>query len=119
MVTIIDFVLRQSEEGKNFCALVLQGGIEMVQSKETGRYYATAKKTTIASTFDETTCQSLVGEKIPGQIVKEICEPYSYTIQDTGEVVELSHRWVYQPDAVEVKPVYQGKVEQPLHVDAF
>lgn len=114
MVTIVDYALRQTAEGKDFFALVLQGGIEMVMSKESGRYYATAKQTTVSSTFDELTCKSLIGEKISGMIVKQNCEPYSYTVKETGEVVELSHRWVYLPEASKVEPVYQGKVTQPL-----
>lgn len=119
MVTIVDYALRQKEDGTGFCALILQGGIEMVQSKTTGMFYATAKQTSIPSTFNEATCQSLIGEKLPGRIVKDECEAYSYTIKETGEIVELSHRWVYQPDEVEAKPVYQGKVTQPLYTEVI
>jgi hypothetical protein len=28
------------------------------------------------------------------------CEPYEYTIQETGEVIDLAHRWEYQPEEV-------------------
>jgi hypothetical protein len=35
----------------------LQGGIEMVKSKETDKFYVTARKASISSTFDELTCQ--------------------------------------------------------------
>lgn len=119
MVTVVDYALRQKEDGKGFYSLVLQGGIEMVMSKETGRFYATAKQTSIASTFNEATCQSLIGEKLPGRIVKEQCEAYSYTIRETGEVVELTHRWVYQPDEIEAKPVYQEKITQPLYSEVI
>jgi hypothetical protein len=94
--------------------LILQGGIEMVKSKETGNFYATAKRATVTSTFDEQTCKSLVGEKLPGVISKENCEAYNYTIRETGEIVELSHRWVYLPEEPAAKPVYQGKVTEPL-----
>lgn len=114
MVTIVDYAQRANSEGKEFFALTLQGGIDMVLSKETGRYYATAKRATVPSTFDEQTCKSLVGEKIPGVVVKEACDPYSYTVRETGEIIELSHHWVYYPEPAKVEPVYQGKVTQPL-----
>jgi hypothetical protein len=38
MVTIINFEKRQSKSGKEFHALILQGGIEMVRSAETGQF---------------------------------------------------------------------------------
>ena len=44
MVRIIDYKTRQKEDGTEFYLLEVQGGIEMVKSKETGLYYATAKK---------------------------------------------------------------------------
>ncbi len=68
MVTIVDFVKRKNSEGEEFNALILQGGIELVKSRETGRYYATAKKTSITSTFDDAMCQSLIGTQIPGSV---------------------------------------------------
>jgi hypothetical protein len=52
MVTIVDYSLRTNQEGKEFFALILQGGIELVKSKATERYYATLKKCQIISTFD-------------------------------------------------------------------
>ena len=44
MVTIIDFALRTNNEGKEFYSLILQGGIQMVNSKVTDRYYALLKQ---------------------------------------------------------------------------
>ena len=44
MVTIINFEKRQSKSGKEFHALIIQGGIEMVRSAETGQFYATVKR---------------------------------------------------------------------------
>jgi hypothetical protein len=43
MVTISGYAERESADGKKFYALILQGGIEMVLSEETGRYYATCQ----------------------------------------------------------------------------
>ena len=78
-----------------FFALNLQGGIELVKSKETGLYYATAKRASITSTFDEETCKNLVGQELEGKIQKVECEPFEFTDEETGEIVELDYRWVY------------------------
>lgn len=109
MVTIVDFALRTNREGEDFYALILQGGIEMVKSKETERYYATSKKCSIPSTFDELTCQALIGEKIPRTIHRQECEPYEMTFKETGEVVELSHRWIYLPEGATLEDaIFEG-----------
>lgn len=98
MVRIIKFEKRQSEDGRDFIALILQGGVEMVQSKDTGNFYATARKASIPSTFDEEIAMNLIGQEIPGTIEKEECDPYEVINQDTGEVTELRHRYVYIPE---------------------
>lgn len=98
MVKIINYKERESEEGNVFFVLELQGGIEMVKSQTTQRYYVTAKKATIPSTFDGDTCKSLIGTEMPGKIAKVETEPYEYTIKETGEVIELNFRYEYCPD---------------------
>ena len=100
MVRIIGYKERNKDDGSSFFVLELQGGIEMVKSKETGNFYATAKKAFIPSTFDEATCSALVGSEMDGKIVKEACEEFTYTIKETGEEVTLQHRWVYSSDEV-------------------
>lgn len=95
MVRIINYKERDKEDGTSFFVLELQGGIEMVQSKETGNFYATAKRAFIPSTFDEQTCSALIGTEMSGSISKESCEPFSYIVKETGEEITLSHRWVY------------------------
>ena len=60
MVTITGYALRKGQDEKEFFALILQGGIELIHSAN-GNLYATARKTSVASTFDEETCKSLVG----------------------------------------------------------
>ncbi len=61
MVRIVNYQKRTTEQGKEFFVLELQGGIEMVKSAETGKFYVTARKASISSTFDELTCQALIG----------------------------------------------------------
>ena len=41
MITITGYALRKSNDGKQFIALQLQGDVEMVQSMQTGKFYAT------------------------------------------------------------------------------
>ncbi len=98
MVRIEDYKKHLTDDGRDFLVLVVQGGIEMVKSKQSGGYYATVRKATIPSTFDELTCQSLIGAELPGSVIKVETEPYEYTIKDTGEVLELTHKWEYIPE---------------------
>jgi hypothetical protein len=102
MVTIVDVAERQSKEGKPFIALILQGGLEMVKSQKSGRYYATARKTSTPSTFSLEFAKTLIGQQIPGGIHKMEVDPYPYVIQETGEQIQLAHCWVYVPDGEEV-----------------
>lgn len=102
MVTIINYKERQTEDGKSFFVLEAQGGIEMIQSKVTGNFYATAKKAFIPATFDEVTCKALVGTQMQGDIIKEECEPYEYISKESGEVIMLSHRYIYSHNTSKV-----------------
>lgn len=112
MVTIVNYKERQKEDGTEFFVLELQGGIEMVKSKETGNFYATAKRAYIPSTFTKEVCQSLIGTQMPGGIVKEVCEPFNYVIKETGEEITLNHRWVYKSEEELQKPKATTMPEQ-------
>ena len=116
MVTISGYAERESADGKKFYALILQGGIEMVLSEESGRYYATAKQASITSTFDEATCKALVGTKLPGKIARIQSDPYDYTVKETGEIITLTHRWAYNPNesAVDEMVYEKAVVEDPF-----
>lgn len=109
MVRIINYKTRQREDGTEFYLLEVQGGIEMIQSKTTKQYYATAKKATVSTTFDEDTCRGLIGSEFPGKISKITTEPYQYTIKESGELVTLQHRYIYLPDNVESEEATQAK----------
>lgn len=97
MVKITDYKLRESLEGKSFFALTLQGGIEIVKSAS-GNAYATAKTASMPTTFNESTCQGMIGSELPGSVQKVECEPYEYIIQETGEVITLNHRYEYSEE---------------------
>jgi hypothetical protein len=98
MITISGYALRQSKEGKQFVALQLQGDVELIQSMQTGKFYATSKRCSITSTFDEATAKAIVGTKMPGSIERVQCEPYDFTVPETGEVITLMHTYEYVPE---------------------
>lgn len=115
MVTIIDYSERQRKDGTAFYVLILQGGLSLVQSKQTGNYYATLKKCSIPSTFDEATGKEMIGEKIAGSVQKKACEPYEFKVKETGEVIELSHRWVYLPEGATLEEaIFEGEPQMEL-----
>ena len=106
MVTVKNFKQRQSKEsGEFFNVLVLQGDVAPVKSTQTGRMYFTAKTCSVPCTFDDETCKSIIGSTFPGQIVKVECDEYDFAIPETGEVIQLSHRWEYYDPAFEGAPV--------------
>lgn len=98
MLTVTNFVSRTSQEGKTYCALELTSEEpEMVLSKATGRYYITARKCFMSTTFNEAICKNLLGKQFPGCIIKTECEPYEFTVPETGEVITRQHRYDYSP----------------------
>jgi hypothetical protein len=120
MVRIIDYKQHETAVGKTFYSLILQGGIAMVKSKETGMYYATSHNASITSTFDEATCKSLIGNEMPGSVAKVNCTPFEYVVPNTGEVLMLESRWVYQPEEVShEQAVFEGHTEKPITQDSF
>ena len=112
MVTVTNYTVATNSEGKSFVILELQGDLEMVQSQNSGKFYATARKCGITSTFDESTAAQLVGRQLPGSILKEACEPYEYTVPETGEQITLSHRYGYSP--TEPQPVVSQPKLEPV-----
>ena len=95
---IVDFKQRENAEGETFNALILEGEVEMVQSSESGNFYATARRASVTSTFTKERCEQLIGNKMPGRIEKVDCPDYEYTLPETGEVISLSHRYEYRPE---------------------
>jgi len=116
MVTVSNYVERKSADGRSFYALILQGGVEPVLSEQTGGYYLTAKQSSVTTTLDEITCKGLVGKQLRGKITKVVCDPYEHTIKETGEILQMRHRWVYNPNAAGVDEMVYEKavVEDPF-----
>lgn len=103
MVTVIDYTQRTNKEGEPFNALIVQGDIEIATSKDTGKPYATARRASIPSTFDENTCQSMVGKELPGEIERVPSQPYEYNIPDSDETVILEYTFEYNPEPSNVE----------------
>ena len=113
MVRIIGFKEVISNEGKAFNSLVLQGGVEVIHSAS-GNIYATARKANLASAFDAETCQSLIGTELAGSIEKQDCEPYEYTVPQTGEILVLSYHYSFVPEEKKVHGDMTGLREVEL-----
>ena len=102
MVIIKNYHVREGEN-QEYISLELVGDVELVQSNNTGRFYATMRRCFISSTFDAATAQLLIGKQLPGHIVRVDCDPYAYTIAETGETIELGFRYDYVPDEMSPK----------------
>lgn len=100
MVTIIGFK-KVEKEDKTYVFIELQGELKLLQSQETGKFYLTANKTHILSSFPAEICQNLIGKQLPGNVEREECEPYQYVNKETGEVVTVTHRCIYTTEANE------------------
>jgi hypothetical protein len=98
MLKVTAFKERTSKDGKKFVTIDLQGGLELVQSSISGKFYACVRKTSVVSTFSSEVARMLIGSEIPGRIQRIECDPYEYTIQETGEIVSLSYTWGYVPE---------------------
>jgi hypothetical protein len=95
MVIVKDFKTVTKENGEAFSLLIVQGGVEPVKSQRTGRIYFTVRTAKVPTTFDEATCKSVLGTTFDGEIKKVACDPYKFVITETGEEIEMQHRWEY------------------------
>ena len=112
MVTIVNYSKRMNSDSEEFFTLILQSDLELVRSRQTGRFYATSKKVSLPTTFDEPTCKSLIGHQLPGSIKRIECDPYEFAIPETGEVIHLAHRYEYSREAATMEEtVLEGALE--------
>ncbi len=72
MVTITGFEKRKNKKKDEFNVLILQGDVETIISKETGKPYLTARKTSIPCTFDDIMTKTMVGKEMTGEIDRDI-----------------------------------------------
>ncbi len=98
MVTVTNYTTRTRKDGSTFQVLEISGSAELVQSQETGKFYATVRKTTIPCTFDETIAKGLVGTQMKGDVVRVQVDAYDFVNPKTGEIIKLQHSYSYQPE---------------------
>jgi hypothetical protein len=98
MVNVTDYNVRQRKDGTTFITLELTGGVELIQSRNTGKFYATVRKCSIPTTFGIEIAESLLGSKIPGSIERVVVDPYEFTNPRNGEVMQLQHSYAYQAE---------------------
>ena len=98
MVTIIGFEKRENKKKDEFNVLILQGDVETIISKETGKPYLTARKTSIPCTFDDIMAKTMVGKEMAGEILRQDCEEYEFTIPSTGKKIKLAYTYVYNQE---------------------
>ena len=103
MVTVKEIKRAKNSSGEEFYGLIVQSGAMAVKSKKSGRLYFTAKTAFVATTFDEETASSLIGVEFEGTIKKIQTDPYEYIIEETGEIVEMTHRWEFVDPALEME----------------
>lgn len=105
MVTITGIEKRKSADKKEFTVLNLQGSIEVVISKTTGKPYLTARKTSIPCTFDDVMAKSLIGQTLPGEIERIKVDDYEFTIPGTKKKLKLSHTFRYSAEPATITEV--------------
>jgi len=98
MVTVSAFEKRKNSQGEEFSVLILEGDLEIVNSKTTGKPYATVRKISIPCTFSEATAKKMIGKELRGDVERIECEAYEYTSKQTGEVITLTHQYTYNPN---------------------
>jgi len=97
MLQVTNYAVKTRKDGTTFIALELTGNVELVQSMNTGKFYATVRKCSIPTTFDEHIAKTLIGSSMEGTVARVSCDPYDYTIKPSGEVIQLSHTYAFQP----------------------
>ncbi len=98
MVTISAFHEVQRKDGTKFISLELTGQAELFQSQNSGKWYATVRRCRVPSTFDAKIAQTMIGQRLPGEILRTICDPYDFINPRTGEVMRLQHSYAYSQD---------------------
>ena len=97
MVQVNAYAVKKRKDGTTFITLELTGSLELVQSQNNNSFYATIRKCSIPSTFDEPVAKMMIGQQLDGDIVRVEVAPYDFINKRTGEVMVLQHSWAYRP----------------------
>lgn len=115
MVKIVSCLERQKKDGSSFVVLEISGGVELVQSQTSQRYYATLRRVFIPFTGPLETAKLFIGQQLEGEIVRVICEPYEYINPRTGSKTILQHAYSFAPkDSAEL--IGHTRVENVMSV---
>ena len=93
MVQVLEVVERTSSKGNTFRVVIVGSDAQVVFSKD-GKPRVDAVKAGIPSNLPTEALKALIGNKLPGKIEKQECEPYTF-IGNDGEEVTLDYRWQY------------------------
>ena len=93
MVQVLEVVERTSSKGNTFRVVIVGSDAQVVYSKD-GKPRVDAVKAGIPSNLPTEALKALIGNKLPGKIEKQECEPYTF-IGNDGEEVTLDYRWQY------------------------
>jgi len=97
MVQVTNFHEVETKNGKTFISLELTGGLELIQSQTTGKFYATVRKCRVPSTFDANIAKMMIGTQMDGDILRIETDPYEFLNKRTGELMTLQHSYAYRP----------------------
>lgn len=97
-VKVISYEKKTAQSGGNFYVLTIANTQpSLTQSEDTGSWFmSTQKANIIASGMSKEECAGMVGQVLPGSIVKQASAPYEYTVPSTGEKKVLDYKYVYQ-----------------------
>ena len=93
MVQVLEVVERTSSKGNTFRVVIVGSDAQVVFSKD-GKPRVDAVKAGIPSNLPTEALKALIGNKLPGKIEKEKCEPYTF-IGNDGTEITLDYRWQY------------------------
>lgn len=98
MVKVTGYAIREKkDDGTKFIALELTGGLELIQSQQTGNFYATVRKCNIPSTLTEDVAKMMIGSELNGDVVRVSVDAYDFINPRTGEIMSLTHSYAYRP----------------------
>jgi hypothetical protein len=97
MVQITNALERVKKDGSTFTVLEISGNAEMVLSQTTQKWYVTLRRCFIPFTGTMEVAKMLIGQKIDGEIVRTIVEPYQFLNPRTKEAITLQHSYAYRP----------------------
>lgn len=101
MVKIVDLKEFKKANGDIFVSLIVEGQLESVVSKSTGKIYLTKKRALVATTLDKETAAELIGTELSGKVIRVETEPYEYEL-DNKKTITLNHRWEYIDPSLKV-----------------